>query len=137
MTDCDRLVIETVVGPHVLDEVHDALDRSWVRHGEVPGSIRISMATAVAEISANILQHASDGMPVPLRMEIMVRPHRVTVILSDEGKPAAVDVDAVNMPGERAKQGRGLALASAVLGALSYRRDETCNHWTLVSRRFG
>lgn len=40
-------------------------------------------------------------------------------------------------PDALAKRGRGLALASAVLDRLVYRRHENYNQWTLLSRRFG
>jgi serine/threonine-protein kinase RsbW len=38
------------------------------------------------------------------------------------------------MPVEMAEQGRGLALAVAVLDELSFQRDSTMNRWTLVRR---
>lgn len=136
MATPDHLVLETLTGPGVLGEVHCALDRAWVQHGDVPASIRISVATAVAEIGANIVQYADGGRPVNLRMEIDVAPHRVTVVFTDDGKPAAVDLNSLSFPDCGAQHGRGLALASAVLDGLSYRRDESRNHWTLVSRRF-
>lgn len=130
------LVLETVTGPGVLNEFHSALDRAWAQHGEVPRLIRISLATAVAEIGANIVQYADEGRPVNLRMEIDVAPDRVTIVFTDDGKPAFVDPDSASFPDSRAQRGRGLALANAVLDCLSYRRDESWNRWTLVSRPF-
>lgn len=94
------------------------------------------MATAAAEISANIVQYAGVGGPVPLRMEIAVLPHQVVIVFTDEGGPATVDLNDVTVPDAHAKCGRGLALASAVLDGLSYRRDAMSNRWTLVSRQF-
>lgn len=94
------------------------------------------MATAVAEIGANIVQYAGSGRPVKLRMEIEVVAHQVTIIFIDDGMPAAVDLDAVSLPDVEAKQGRGLALAAAVLDTLSYDRDDPVNRWTLVSQPF-
>lgn len=136
MSKSDRLVLETMTGPKVLGEVHGTLDRAWAKHCNVPPSIRISMATAVAEVGANIVQHADGGRPVPLCMEIEVGRHQVTVVFTDGGKPATVDLGAVTLPDGSAQHGRGLALASAVLAELLYRRHQACNQWTLVSRHF-
>lgn len=140
MTTSHHLVFDLKTGPTVLGEVHRALDRTWAQHCHVPDSIRLSMATAAAEIGANIVRHAGEGPgggPLPIRMDIEVLPHRVTVVFTDEGVPATVDLDGITMPDETAKAGRGLALASAVLDGLSYERGDGCNHWTLVSRPFG
>lgn len=136
MTPPDHLVLETRTGPAMFDEVHQTLDRAWVRNGHVPNLIRISMATAAAEIAANISQYAGTGRTLALRMEIDVLPDHVVVVFTDDGKPAAIDLGEVRMPDERAKDGRGLALASAVLGGLSYHRDRSRNRWRLVSRCF-
>jgi len=136
MNASDHLVLETVTGPKLLGEVHGTLDRAWAQHRHVPRSIQIGIATAVAEVGANIVQYADVGIPVPLRMDVDVGPHRVTVIFIDGGKPAVVDLDTVKFPAASAKQGRGLALASAVLAKLSYKRHDALNQWTLVSRRF-
>lgn len=130
-------MLETVSGPEMLGEVHQVLNDAWAQHINVPTAIRTSIATAAAEIAANIVQHADGGRPVPIRMEVEVHAHQVTVAFTDEGNPASVDLDALNLPDALAKGGRGLALASAVLERLSYHRDESGNHWTLQSRRFG
>lgn len=136
MTSSDLPALETVTGPEVLNEIHRALDRTWVKHHHVPTAVRIAIATGAAEIGANIVEHAGGSRPVPLRMTIEVSAHHVTVVFTDEGVPATVDLDGVNLPGASAKQGRGLALASAVLDRLSYHRRGNCNQWTLVSRAF-
>jgi serine/threonine-protein kinase RsbW len=40
----------------------------------------------------------------------------------------------MSLPDELAESGRGPAIALGVLDELSYRRDKSGNHWTLVSR---
>ena len=132
----EHLVLVTVATPEALGEVHRTLDLAWARHCHVPATIRANMAIAAAEIGANIVKHADQGRQLPVRMEVDVTPHQVTVVFADEGIPATVDLDAVSMPQASAKQGRGIALASAVLAKLSYRRDGARNYWTLESRRF-
>jgi serine/threonine-protein kinase RsbW len=137
MTAPQRRVLETVTGPDLLDKIHRALDRCWAQHRDVPASIRMTVATGVAEIAANIVQYAGGRRPVPIRMDIEVMQHQVKVVFTDDGEPAAVDLEAVSTPDALAKRGRGLALATAVLDELSYLRRENHNQWTLISRTFG
>lgn len=136
MTAAQHRVLETVTGPELLGEIHLALGRCWAKHGNVPAFIRMTVATGVAEIGANIVQYAGGGRPVPIRMDVAVSHHHVEVVFTDEGEPATVDLEAVSTPDVMAKRGRGLALASAVLDGLSYHRLGNCNQWTLVSRSF-
>ena len=97
----------------------------------------MTVATGVAEIAANIVQYAGGRRPVPIRMDIEVTQHQVKVVFTDDGEPAAVDLEAVSTPDALAKRGRGLALATAVLDELSYLRRGNHNQWTLISRTFG
>lgn len=133
------MILETVTGPHTLDEIQQTLDDMWAAHPEVPDDIRMQLTIAVAEIGANIVEHASGGRPIPLRMEVRLLPGEVHVEFSDDGAFAAqVDLTADPDPvDELAERGRGLRLAQAVLGRLSYRRNHVANHWLLVSKRFG
>lgn len=137
MTSTDVLVLDTVAGPDVLGEIQRTLEHTWARHRHVPAEIRMTVATGVAEIGANIVKHAAAGQPVPVRMSVELLAHQVRVVFTDEGDPARVDLGAVRLPGASATHGRGLALASAVLEGLSYQRDGAVNQWTLTSRRFG
>lgn len=134
MTSPDRHLLETVTGSGALSDIHRALNTMLACHREIPSAVRIAMATGVAEIGGNIVEHAGKSGPVPLRMVIEVTPATVTVVFSDEGDEVNVDLDALSLPDASAKHGRGLALASAVLDQLTYRRRGTCNQWTLVSR---
>jgi serine/threonine-protein kinase RsbW len=136
-TASEHRVLGTVTGPGLLDKIHRTLDHCWAQHPSVPASIRIAVATGVAEIGANIVQYAGGGRPIPIRMDIEVLQHQVKVVFTDEGQPATVDLEALRAPDPLAKRGRGLALASAVLDELSYHRKGHRNQWTLVSRSFG
>lgn len=134
MTCPDHHLLKTVTGPGALSGIHRALDNVWACHPEIPSAVRAAMATGVAEIGGNIVEHAGQSGPVPFRMVIEVTPGSVTVVFTDEGDAVNVDLNALSLPDASAKQGRGLALASAVLDQLTYRRRGTCNRWTLVSR---
>lgn len=137
MTAPENRVLDSVTGPELLDEIHRALAYCWAQHLDVPASVRMTVATGAAEIGANIVQYAGGGRPVPFRMDIEVLQHQVKVVFTDEGEPAAVDLEAISTPDVLAERGRGLALASAVLDGLSYHRHRNCNRWTLISRSFG
>lgn len=135
MTPADTRVLETRAGPDTLGEIAVALDRAWSRHPVVPVTIRMQMAIAAGEIGANILEHAAQGQPVRVCMDVDVLPGEVCIDFLDEGRPLQIDLGAVRLPDELSERGRGLALAQAVLESLTYRRTAV-NHWTLVSKRF-
>lgn len=136
MNQLAPVVLETVTGPSTLDEIQRCLDDFWSACGNVPEVIRTQVSTAVAEVSANIIEHAGRGASVPMRMELRLLPGEVHVNFNDQGYPADVDLANPLMPIEIAERGRGLALTAAVLNRVSYARDDTGNHWTLVSKRF-
>lgn len=129
--------LETQAGPHALEQIHRALDGLWSDHEEIPDAIRMQLGIAVAEIGANIIEHAGRGRPVRVRMDMDCLDNQVQIEFTDEGQPADVDLDSLQMPDQTAERGRGLALARAVLSQLTYRRSDGANHWTLVSERFG
>ena len=128
-------MLDTVTGAETLDDIGTMIERLWFSNGHVPGAVRTEIEIAVAEISANIIEHAAKAGPVRLRMEVRVLPDKVQIMFVDDGPPAKVDVTAPVMPDHNAEGGRGLALAHAVLDRLHYRRSAV-NHWTLVSRQF-
>lgn len=128
--------LETVTGPETLEELQHALDAAWSAE-DVPEHTRMCMELAVSEIGSNIIEHSADGQPVRLRMVMTVQPDTVTVILTDDGGPAAVDLSQVGMPNEMSERGRGLAIARRVLDELSVSHNGDGNRWTLRRRRHG
>lgn len=133
MEDPDA-VVEMATGPETLAALQETLDEVWSNH-DVPDGTRMSMDLAVGEIGANIIEHAGGGESVRLRMEVSVSPTEVITTLIDDGGPSPVDLSQVALPDDLAESGRGLAITLRVLDELSYRREETGNRWTLVSRR--
>lgn len=132
MSQTDALIVETAAGPQALDDMAAALNRAWSENPHVPDDVRMHMDIAVAEIGANIVEHAAPGR---IRCEVRVVTGQIRVDLFDDGRPTDVDLNAARLPDDLAERGRGLALAKAVLAKLSYGRDPE-NHWTLVSRSF-
>ena len=121
-------------GSGALDEVQSALESVWAFNAHVPGLIRMQICIAVTEIAANMLEHAR---AMSIELEVHVRPDEVEVQRSDDGHPAEIDLVSVEMTGELAERGRGLAMAKAAVGLVAYARDEFGNHWRVVSKRFG
>lgn len=136
MNQLAPVVLETVTGPDTLDDLQCCLDDFWLSCGNVPEDIRTQVATAVAEVGANIIEHAARGASVPMRMELQLLPGEVHIDFHDQGVAADIDLANPAMPSELAQRGRGLALVAAVMNRVSYVRDDTGNHWTLVSKRF-
>ena len=129
-------VLDTIASPATLGEIDKVLSRVWAACSHVPERIRLQMGIAVAEIGANIIEHAGMSRSLRMRMEVHVLHNEVRVNFIDDGFPAKVDLGALRGVDEWAERGRGLAMAQAVLDRLCYRRNWV-NHWTLVSRPFG
>lgn len=128
-------LLETVAGAGTLDEVQAVVEQAWASHEHVPSRVRMEVGIAVAEIAANIVEHAAQGKPIKIRMELRVHPGDVRVEFTDDGIPAEVDLASVRLPDDMAERGRGLPLATTALSKLEYRRDQR-NHWILVSKPF-
>lgn len=119
-----------------LGVVDSQLDALWSIHPHVPADVRMQVQIATAEVGANIVEHTGSGHPLRIRMSAAVVDDQVQVDFTDNGPPADVDLAQATMPDDLAERGRGLAMAQALLDQLSYRCDETGNHWTLISRHF-
>jgi serine/threonine-protein kinase RsbW len=130
----DPLILDTITGPNTLDQIQHTLDLLWQQYPEASATARIHIDLAACEIGANICKHAAGGQPVRMRLQAEVCGPNVRVSFTDDGHPTPIDLSAVGMPVEMAEQGRGLALAVAVLDELSFQRDSTMNRWTLVRR---
>lgn len=128
--------LRTVCGPHALAAIADAVTEVWACNTGIPETIRRQVDMAVAEIAANIVEHAGRVPAATVEMQMTVHPDHVEIAFTDTGVQATVDLDNVQMPDELAERGRGLPLAKAVLAQLVYQRSDLGNHWTLVSRPF-
>ncbi len=132
----DLPILRTVCGPKALEAIVDAVRAAWSANPWVPETIRSQVEIAVAEIAANIVEHAGRFHSATVEMRMRIHPDHVNIAFTDTGVPADIDLDNVQMPDELAERGRGLALAKAVLAHLGYSRSELGNHWTLISRIF-
>ena len=126
--------LTTVTDADTLTRVH-ALIEEMMSAGRVEDADRFPFEIAVAEIVANIIEHAALGQAVSMSLQLRALPERLEAEFTDEGRPARVDLEAVELPDALAERGRGLAIAMAALDELSYRRRGGVNRWILVRER--
>jgi anti-anti-sigma factor len=115
-----------------LGAVHGALKRFLDRLARPPSEEwRMLFELAVAEIAANIIEHAR---PLSIRFEVTAQAGKVAAGFTDSGQgwssppgPAAVVDDMV-------ERGRGLGLARAAVDEVAYERRDDANHWRLTKR---
>lgn len=124
------LVLRCEARPECLDRVHDLVARLWDTADGFSDDARIRFETAVAEVAANVVEHAGSGdRAVALVLRLARRDGRVVAALEDDGRPAEVDLGALRFPADDAESGRGLALARAAADELTYGRDGDRNRW--------
>ncbi|MDP2310203.1 MAG: ATP-binding protein [Pseudomonadota bacterium] len=122
--------------PESLPHLHEVMARFWasveaVRGHRVPSHIRHGLATAVAEVGANIIRHSqakSFDFILVLRDEDTVEAR-----FEDAGVPFGAVPYGEFDPHMLPEGGMGLTLAKRALHALEYRRlPNGTNCWTLV-----
>lgn len=89
---------------------------------------------AVSEVATNVVEHALPREPIHVTVEVDADADAFSAVFTDTADPALIDLGAVEMPGEDAESGRGLAIALATLDELVHERGGG-NTWRL-RRRF-
>ena len=125
-------VIEGLAVPESLDELHDLLERVGADHPELSEGDLLMFETAVIEVAGNVVEHGRPPGGVRWTFRLQVCPDRLEGRLSDGGEEYPGGPWGTEMPDAMAEDGRGLALATAVLDSLAYERDGDVNHWTMV-----
>lgn len=121
-----------------LDEVQDRFGAWWDGLGIDDVALRFKLETALAEIAANIVEHTRrNDQEAGRRYTVLLEAteQELTAVLTDNGRPADVDLAAVTMADVDEESGRGLALAIAALDRLEHRHEDGRNVWTLVCAR--
>jgi len=126
-------VLRAPAGPEALGPVHDLLARLWADELGVGETVRLRFETAVAEIAANIAEHAAAAGARELELRLRGLPDRLEAVLEDDGGP--VSQGPGGWPPDDAERGRGLELARAAVDALRYERVDGRNRWVLVLTR--
>ena len=119
--------------PESLGPVHDLLAALWAGEDGVGDAARTRFETAVAEIAANIVEHAAASGARRLELRLRGLPDRVEAVFEDDGGP--VTAGPRGWPPDDAERGRGLELARAAADALHYERDGDLNRWVVVLTR--
>ncbi len=136
MADDTGVRLTVPAEPAALDTVQDALAGLWERSG-VDAVTAMRFETGLVEITANVIEHSFDpdhpGREFTLVVEVGAA--EVTAQLSDNGKPAAIDLSDVTLPDDDAESGRGLAIALATLDELTHEHRDGLNIWHLSLRR--
>ena len=129
-------VIEGLAVPESLDLLHDLLEQVGSQHPDLdPGDLML-FETAVIELAGNVVEHGRPQGSVTWRFRLSVHPDRLEATLSDSGEEYPGGTWGTAMPPDPMQEdGRGLALATAVLDDLDYRRADDANHWTMRRNR--
>lgn len=136
----DRLELWAPAMPEIMDLVHAMIEHLWTTHPDVGDRDRARFEMSVIEILGNVVEHAYRAdvdVPSGRRFQIVLAAtdDRLLAHLSDNGQPVGLDLSGAVMPDELAESGRGLALATAALDDLSFRRVDERNHWDLLCLR--
>ncbi len=126
-------VLRAPAGPEALGPVHELLARLWDAEPGVGEATRLRFETAVAEIAANIAEHAAAAGAEVLELRVRGLPDRLEAVFEDDGGPVAPGPG--GWPPDDAERGRGLELVRAAVDDLSYERDGGRNRWVVVLAR--
>lgn len=119
-----------IADPHMVDRVHDALDRLFESAAAAGEEDRMLFRLAVSEVATNVVEHAAAREPIHVTVELDADADALSAVFTDTADPALIDLGKVSMPGEEAESGRGLAIALATLDELVHETDGG-NTWRL------
>jgi serine/threonine-protein kinase RsbW len=115
-----------------LDAVHRTITRFWGRFSNPPEDRwRMLFELAVAEVAANILEHA---LPPQMTFTMRVRDGCVAADFVDTGSGWGGPSEPRDIVDLMAERGRGLAIANAAVDEVVYERLGAINHWRLLKR---
>jgi serine/threonine-protein kinase RsbW len=118
-----------------LDLLHHSVELLRQALGRAPDDRPLLLfETALGEIGANVLTHGHpEGAAMPIEYNLHLEQERAVASFVDPG-PAVREHLARAMPEPTSEDGRGLALARALLDEFAYQRDGGLNRWRLVKR---
>jgi serine/threonine-protein kinase RsbW len=126
-------VEQCTVGVDHLEAVHRTLARFWRGFGSAPDERwRMLFEIAVAEVAANILEHA---LPPQITFTLRASDGSVSADFIDTGTGWSRPDEARRVVSELAERGRGLTIAHTAVDEVAYERLGEVNHWRLVKRR--
>jgi len=118
-----------------LDVLHQSLERLRLAIGRGADDMSLILfETALGEIGGNVLTHGRPrGTTRPVEYALRLHNGEIVASLTDSGPPVHEHLGR-EMPDPEHEDGRGLAMARAVLDELGYERDGDLNRWRLVKR---
>jgi len=129
-------LLEGLAVPETLNLLHDLLERVGHEHPDIDGGDLMLFETAVIEVAGNVVEHGRPQGAVSWTFQLRVLPERLEARLSDSGEEYPGGTWGLEMPTDPLQEdGRGLALATAVLDDLEYERTDSVNHWTMIRTR--
>jgi serine/threonine-protein kinase RsbW len=135
MTESGDYTITIATPNDDIDVVHDLLEDVWAKSPSVSATDRLSFATALIELSSNVIRHADDGSGLQCVLTVGVSDARIEARLTDTGVASNVDLVGRAMPEELAESGRGIALINALVDEIEYVRSGSINHWRISRSR--
>jgi serine/threonine-protein kinase RsbW len=127
-------LLDGLAVPDSLNLLHDLLEQVGGEHPELNASDLMLFETAVIEVAGNVVEHGKPPGEVRWTFRLAVRADRLEGTLSDSGEEYPGGAWGTDMPDTMEEDGRGLALATAVLDSLVYERAGDVNEWTMVRR---
>jgi serine/threonine-protein kinase RsbW len=129
-------LLEGLAVPETLNLLHDLLERVGREHPDLDAGDLMMFETAVIEVAGNVVEHGQPQGRVSWSFQLSVLPDRLEAQLSDSGEEYPGGTWGTEMPTDLLQEdGRGLALATAVLDSLEYERSSGANHWTMLRHR--
>jgi serine/threonine-protein kinase RsbW len=129
-------LLEGLAVPESLNLLHDLLERVGLEHPDLSDADLMLFETAVIEVAGNVVEHGRPHGRVAWTFQLSVLPDRLEARLSDSGEEYPGGTWGTQMPVDPMQEdGRGLALATAVLDRLAYDRTDHVNHWTMLRLR--
>lgn len=127
-------LLDGLAVPDSLNLLHELLEQVGGEHPELTASDLMLFETAVIEVAGNVVEHGKPPGEVSWTFRLAVRADRLEGTLSDSGEEYPGGAWGTDMPDTMEEDGRGLALATAVLDSLVYERAGDVNEWTMVRR---
>jgi serine/threonine-protein kinase RsbW len=127
-------LLDGLAVPESLNLLHDLLEQVGQDHPELAPSDLMLFETAVIEVAGNVVEHGQPSGQVRWRFRLAVHEDSLEASLSDSGEEYPGGAWGTDMPDAMEEDGRGLALATAVLDSLVYERSGEVNQWSMVRR---